>query len=118
MTIVSEILERIEGITKWQREFFSSLLVAILATHSRINFLNLARHSSLKEKTYRRGFRQAFDFAKFNQEAIKKAFASASKKAFAQEASFSRKSGKKTFGRGLRSGTGPLQEQSVDWKFL
>lgn len=98
MTIVTEILERIEGITKWQRKFLQSLFVAILATHSRINFLNLSRHSSLNEKTYRRGFRRKFAFVRFNQETIKSAIGRESKKAFAQDASFSRKSGKRTFG--------------------
>lgn len=98
MTIVTEILERIEGITKWQGKFLLSLFVAILATHSRINFLNLSRHSSLNEKTYRRGFRKSFAFVRFNQEAIEKVIAAETKKAFAQDASFTRKSGKKTFG--------------------
>jgi hypothetical protein len=98
MTIVTRILERTSGITKWQRKFLLNLFVAILATHSRINFLNLARHSSLNEKTYRRGFRRKFDFAKFNQETIKEAIGSSSEKVFAQDASFSPKSGKRTFG--------------------
>jgi hypothetical protein len=98
MTIVSEILERIDSVTKVQRKFLLKLFVAILATHSRINFLNLSRHSSLNEKTYRRGFRRKFDFAKFNQETIKQAIGSSSEKVFAQDASFSPKSGKKTFG--------------------
>jgi hypothetical protein len=98
MTIVSEILKRIEGIRKPQRTFLLSLFVAIFATHSRINFLNLSRHSSLNEKTYRRGFRRRFDFVRFNQETIGKAIEPDTQKAFAQDASFSKKSGKKTFG--------------------
>jgi hypothetical protein len=98
MTIVSEILKRIEGIRKPQRKFLLNLFVAIFATHSRINFLNLSRHSSLNEKTYRRGFRRRFDFVRFNQETISKAVDRETKKAFAQDASFSSKSGKKTFG--------------------
>src|SRR5688572_9071573 len=98
MTIVTQILKRIEGITKSQRKFLLTLFVAILATHSKINFLNLSRHSSLNEKTFRRGFRRSFDFVNFNQKAIDKAIAQESKKAFAQDASFSKKSGKKTFG--------------------
>lgn len=98
MTIVTEILERTGGITKWQRKFVTSLFVAILATHSRINFLNLARHSSLNEKTYRRQFQKTFDFLSFNCAAIKTSLDVKSKKAFVQDASFSRKSGKKTFG--------------------
>jgi Transposase DDE domain len=98
MTIVTQILKRIEGIRKPQRKFLLSLFAAILATHSKINFLNLSRHSSLNEKTYRRGFRRQFDFVSFNREAIKNAIAQESQKAFVQDASFSKKRGKKTFG--------------------
>lgn len=98
MTIVSEILERMNGITKPQRKFLLNLFVALLATHSRINFLNLSRHSSFNEKTFRRGFRRPFDFVSFNQEAIKDGIAHESKKAFAQDTSFSKKSGKQTYG--------------------
>jgi hypothetical protein len=98
MTIVREILERMGGITKWQQNFFAKLIVAILATHSRINFLNLARHSSLSEKTCRRQFRQAFDFARFNQQLSQRAGNAESQTAFSQDTTFSRKSGKQTFG--------------------
>lgn len=98
MIIVSEIVERMVGITKWQRKFLRQLFVAILATHSKINFLNLSRHSSLNEKTYRRQFRQPFDFVSFNQQMIQTALALAPKKAFAQDATFSSKSGKQTYG--------------------
>ncbi len=98
MTIVSDIVERLEGITKWQKKFLLKLFVAILATHSRINFLNLSRHSSVHEKTYRRGFRRQFDFARFNEAVMQSGMAVQSDKAFAQDASFSAKSGKKTFG--------------------
>ena len=93
MTFISQILNRIPRITKSQRNFLAILFTAILATHSKINFLNLARHSSLHEKTFRRQFRQDFDFARFNQ----LTFDNHNNKAFAQDASFAKKSGKKTF---------------------
>jgi hypothetical protein len=52
----------------------------------------------LNEKTNARGFRKKFSFSRFNQETIKKAVDEKNKKAFAQDTTFSRKSGKKTFG--------------------
>jgi len=98
LIFVSQILNRIHRISKPQRKFLAILFQAILATHSKINFLNLARHSSLHETSFRRQFRQPFDFAHFNQLAIDTALDGKSKIAFAQDASFSKKSGKKTFG--------------------
>jgi hypothetical protein len=98
LTFVSHILNRIPGITKPQRKFLAILFHAILATHSKINFLNLARHSSLHEKTFRRQFRKDFDFPRFNQLTIDTALDNLNHKAFAQDASFINKSGKKTFG--------------------
>jgi hypothetical protein len=98
LTFVSLILNRIPGITKPQRNFLLNLFLSIFATHSKINFLNLARHSSLHEKTFRRHFRKDFDFARFNQLTIDGALANSTDKAFAQDASFCKKAGKKTFG--------------------
>lgn len=98
MTIVAEILDCMSGITKPQRKFFLTLCAAMLVTRTRINFLNLSRHSSLHEKTYRRHFQKPFAFASFNQSAIARALPEAHTKLFAQDASFSTKSGKQTYG--------------------
>jgi len=98
MTIVAEILDRIDGITKPQRKFLLTLFATMLVTRTRLNFLNLSRHSSVNEKTYRRHFQKAFDFCGFNQSSIARGLPSAHTKIFAQDASFSRKSGKQTYG--------------------
>jgi len=70
----------------------------MLVTRTRINFLNLSRHSSLHEKTYRRHFRKPFAFVSFNQSSIARAVPETATQLFAQDASFSAKSGKKTYG--------------------
>jgi hypothetical protein len=98
MTIVAQILDRMSGIAKPQRKFLLSLFVTMLVTRGRINFLNLSRHSSLHEKTYRRQFRKPFAFVSFNQSSIARAVPEAATKLFAQDASFSSKSGQKTYG--------------------
>ena len=98
MTVVAQILDRMSGIAKPQRKFLLSLFVTMLVTRTRINFLNLSRHSSVHEKTYRRHFRKPFAFVSFNQSSIARAVPPANTKLFAQDASFSAKSGKHTYG--------------------
>ncbi len=98
MTIVAEILDCMSGIPKPQRKFFLTLFATMLVTGRRLNFLHLSRHSSLNEKTYRRHFHQAFAFTSFNQAAIARAVPQASTQLFAQDASFSKKSGQHTYG--------------------
>ncbi len=73
MTVVTQILDRMSGITKPQRKFLLTLLMTMLVTRGRLNFLNLSRHSSLDEKTYRRHFQKAFSFISFNQLSIAQA---------------------------------------------
>lgn len=98
MTVVTQILDRMNGITKPQRKFILTLLATIFVTRGHLNFLNLSRHSSLDEKTFRRHFQQDFDFVAFNQLAITPAVPAAHTQLFAQDASFSAKSGKHTYG--------------------
>ncbi len=98
MTVVAQILDRMTGIAKPQRKFLLILFVTMLVTRTRINFLNLSRHSSLHEKTYRRQFRKPFAFVSFNQSSIARAVPPANTQLFAQDASFSAKSGKHTYG--------------------
>jgi hypothetical protein len=75
-----------------------TLIATMLITRGRINFLNLSRHSGLSEKTYRRQFRQEFDFLSFNRAAIEQALPDEEPHLFAQDTSFSKKSGKQTYG--------------------
>jgi len=98
MTVVTQILDRLSGVAKPQRKFFLTLFVTMLVTRGRLNFMNLSRHSSLNEKTYRRQFRQEFDFLSFNRLTVARAVSGEKTKLFAQDASFSKKSGKQTYG--------------------
>ena len=98
MTIVAEILDCMSGIPKPQRKFLLTLFVSMLITRTRLNFLNLSRHSSLNEKTFRRQFRKAFDFGGFNRSTIERAVPVEHTQVFAQDASFSTKSGQHTYG--------------------
>jgi hypothetical protein len=98
MTVVGQILDRMNGITKPQRKFILTLLTTIFVTRGHLNFLNLSRHSSLNEKTFRRHFQQGFDFVTFNQLSMPQAVPAEHIQLLAQDASFSAKSGKHTYG--------------------
>lgn len=93
---VNRILDGLQNIHKPQLKFLTVLFTTIFVCGSRINFSSLARHSALNEKTYRRNFRQEFDFIELNQEIINQSKCSI--EAFAMDASFIRKSGTETFG--------------------
>lgn len=97
MTVVNQILSRLDNINKPQRKFLQVLFATMLTVHSAINFLSLGRHSELSERTFRRQFRQVFDFPAFNRETIEQANCPPPL-CFAQDASFIPKSGKHTFG--------------------
>jgi DDE superfamily endonuclease len=98
MTVVTQILDRMSGIAKPQRKFLLTLFVSMLVTRGRINFLSLSRHSSLHEKSYRRQFHKEFSFLSFNQLSIDRAVPAENTQLFAQDTTFSTKSGKQTYG--------------------
>jgi hypothetical protein len=85
-------------IAKPQRKFLLSLFVTMLVTRGRTNFLSLSRHSSWHAKTYRRQFQKEFSFVSFNQLSIDRAVPTQHTKLFAQDTTFSTKSGQQTYG--------------------
>lgn len=97
MTVVTEILNGLENINKPQQKFLAVLFSTMLVCHSAINFLSLSRHSALSERTFRRGFRRRFEFARLNLQCAARADC-ATPVAVALDASFIPKSGKQTFG--------------------
>ena len=96
---INQILDCLDSITKPQRKFLISLFQTMLVCHSSINFLNLARFSGSSEKTFRRHFRKSFDFARMNLQIIDQ-ITSTALTCLAMDATFIKKSGKKTFGLG------------------
>lgn len=97
MTVVTEILNGLDNITKPQQKFLAVLFSTMLVVQSQINFLSLSRYSTVSERTFRRQFRRDFDFPLFNQRTAARA-ACPAPIALAQDASFIKKSGKHTFG--------------------
>jgi hypothetical protein len=94
---INQILDGLKNLHKPQRFFLQSLFRAMFLCQSSINFLSLARHCPLSERTFRRQFRKSFDFPELNRQIIAHCISTAPK-AVAQDASFIKKSGKKTFG--------------------
>ncbi len=94
---INQILDGLPFINQPQAKFLQTLFSTMLVVQSAINFLSLARHSALCEKTFRRNFRKHFCFAAFNLKVIEQTVA-VKPIAFAQDASFIKKSGKHTFG--------------------
>jgi AraC-like DNA-binding protein len=97
MTVVTEILNGLPNINKPQQKFLAILFSTMLVCHSAINFLSLSRHSALSERTFRRGFRREFEFARLNLRCAERANCT-NPIAVALDASFIKKSGKHTFG--------------------
>jgi hypothetical protein len=64
----------------------------------KVNFTNLSRYSNLNERTYRRQYEQAFEFAPFNQGLIERASGAGAEQLAVMDCSFVAKSGKATFG--------------------
>lgn len=84
---------------EWQKRFLVSLFSTLLLLKGNFTFSNLARHGHLDEKTYRRGFRRAFDVEQFNLHCIEQRPDKGALVAV-MDASYSPKSGKHTYGLG------------------
>jgi hypothetical protein len=94
---INQILDGLKNLHKPQRFFLQTLFSTMMVCQSSINFLSLARHCKFNERTFRRQFRRQFDFSALNRQIIEKCLVSPPI-AVAQDATFIKKSGKKTFG--------------------
>ena len=83
----------------WQKRFMLVLFQTFLLLRGKVNFSQLAQHSELNEKTFRRGFRRSFDFERFNLHCLAQRAVQGEMVA-ALDASHIAKSGKQTYGLG------------------
>ncbi len=60
------ILEKMDGIGKWQSDFFVNLVLLWLELRGRYNFENMSRQGLSSALSYRNWFSKSFDFASFN----------------------------------------------------
>lgn len=83
-----------------QQKFVLHLLLLWPAVRGRHNLLNLSRYSSYHEHSFRRHFAREFAWSAFNASLIQALVPHTHELMLAQDASFVRKSGKKTCGLG------------------
>ena len=55
-SIIEQSLGKMPELGVWQKRFMKTMFRSLLMLRGRVNFSNLARHSDLNEKTFRRGF--------------------------------------------------------------
>lgn len=96
MEIVQSLLTKVGVFRKPQLRALPTLFATILIACGKVNFTNLSRYNGLSERTYRRAFKQRFDFALFNASVIKAAIADQALIAM-MDGSFIAKSRKQTF---------------------
>lgn len=67
---VKNILNKMKGVNKWQRDFILEVFGLLLSIKGRINFLQLDRYGNYGEQHYRNQFEKRFDFLGFNKELV------------------------------------------------
>ena len=81
-----------------QAKFITSLFSVLLVFQGKANFRNLSRYCAMHEKRFSRWYRKTFDFVAFNRALLRHELPSGGEYIAAIDASFMRKSGKKTEG--------------------
>lgn len=97
--LINEILEKMATICKPQRKFIAEVLSIMLSGRGKMNFRNMSRYSTYSEKTFSRKFKQLFNFAEFNQQALAEILKGKARIIAAFDPSFIQKSGNQTYGK-------------------
>jgi len=65
-SLIGAILQKMDGINKWQKKFFIEVTLLYMTIKDKINFTQMGRYSTSPEVRFRNMFRKVFDFASFN----------------------------------------------------
>jgi hypothetical protein len=98
--LVNTIFSLMPSIKKPQRVFMAGLFATLVVFQGRATFRNMSRYSDMSEKRFARWSRRDFPFAQFNTELLLHSLGRAQENIAAIDASFMKKSGKKTEGMG------------------
>lgn len=98
VTIVTDTLKQLSGLSKPRQKFVAALIATILAVRGRVNYRNLARYGGYNERTYARQFAQPFAWLNYHAQLIQSSMPASHRRILAQDASFIPKSGKQTSG--------------------
>ena len=93
-------MQKMTNVNKPQQKFMAQLFTALATFVGKATYRNLNRYSNLNEKAISRWFRKVFDFLKFNNLLLQQLITS-KEKISAIDASYMKKSGKKTNGLGM-----------------
>ena len=113
MKLIKIILDQMSSIGKPQKKFVTKAVQAFLSVGGRLTFSNMSRYVSTCEKTFRRQFSKAFNFAEFNRKAVDLFYAKTNRVlAIAFDPLHMEKSGEKTYGKGSfwSGGTGRVEK--------
>ena len=100
--VLKTSLDMMSSVKKPQRTFIMVLLSTVALFQGKATFRNLSRYSDSSEKRFSRWYRRAFDFVALNWLTLEKSLLSSKDEWIAAlDASFIRKSGKKTDGLGM-----------------
>jgi hypothetical protein len=97
--LARSIIQQMDGVGAWQRDFLLDLFDLWLCLHGRYNFTHLGRYQQRNESTYRANFAKSFDFFTFNFHLVKSNLSDQMIIAF--DPSYISKSGKCTDGTGM-----------------
>jgi hypothetical protein len=96
--LADSIIQQMDDVGVWQRDFLLDLFDLWLCLHGRYNFTHLARYGKKNESTYRNNFAKSFGFFQFNVYLVKQHLSKDTVIAF--DPSYITKSGKCTDGVG------------------
>lgn len=96
--VVKSVLRSMSSVKQPQAKFMVSLFSVLMVFQGKANFRNLSRYCAMHEKRFSRWYRKAFDFVAFNRALLGHELPSGGERIAAIDASFMRKSGKKTEG--------------------
>ena len=69
-SLIGTILEKMIGISKWQKVFFVEVTLLFMTIKGRVNFTQTGRYSASQEVRFRNMFKKVFDFSTFNSHFI------------------------------------------------
>jgi hypothetical protein len=65
-TIITDILNKMNGLSRIRKKFLIHIFVLFLSIRGRLNFMNMSRIGGYSEKSFRTHFEQPFDFFAFS----------------------------------------------------
>lgn len=117
--VVETILKSMSSVKKPQRIFLMSLFAVLMAFDGRATYRNLSRHCDMSERRFRRWYGRDFDSPGFNIRLLETVLPPGSERIAAVDASFMKKSGKKTEGLGMfYNGSAGCAERGLEISLL